>query len=192
MYGAFARTKSFTGNSIAKWDISSVTDLRYIFYDISSSFDSENIHGWNIQEVSEFDNIFSDTDLTACQKYVLYNAWSDQSSVFWSAYSSWGSTTQECGCQIGYSEDALWLALASWTSNEVAHLVCGENITLWDTTKLTVLNDETMYVVFSRLLLSQKFQSPFLVISRISLKSQRCQFYPHLCDPKITPTHTRF
>ena len=86
MYGAFARTKSFTGNSIAKWDISSVTDLRYIFYDISSSFDSENIHGWNIQEVSEFDNIFSDTDLTACQKYVLYNAWSDQSSVFWSTY----------------------------------------------------------------------------------------------------------
>ena len=38
----------------------------------------------------------------------------------------------------------------------------------------------------------KKIQLPFLVISRISLKSQRCHFYPHLCDPKITPTHTRF
>ena len=81
-------------------------------------------------------------------------------------YNSWGSTTQECGCQIGYSEDALWLALASWTSNEVAHLVCGENITLWDTSKLTVLNDETMYVVFSRLLLSQKKFNHLFLLSR--------------------------
>jgi len=65
--------------------------------------------------------------------------------VFRNNFSSWERfTSRECGCQIGTSDDALWLALESFTSNETSHLVCGENITLWDTSKLTVLNHETI------------------------------------------------
>ena len=74
-----------------------------------------------------------------------YNVWSNQSSVFRNYYSSWERlTSRECGCQIGRSDNALWLALESYTSNETFHLVCGDNITLWDTSKLTVLNHDTM------------------------------------------------
>ena len=65
--------------------------------------------------------------------------------MFRNNFSSWERfTSRECGCQIGTSDDALWLALESFTSNETSHLVCGENITLWDTSKLTVLNHETI------------------------------------------------
>ena len=65
--------------------------------------------------------------------------------VFLKAITTLGEhTSRECGCQIGKSDDALWLALESWTRNETSHLVCGANITLWDTSKLTVLNHDTM------------------------------------------------
>ena len=121
-----------------------MTDLRYTFNNPSYSFDFKNLYGWNIEIVSNFGEIFSNNDLTDCEKYELYSVWSDRSSVFRNNYSSWGTTTRECGCQIGRSEDALWLALESWTSNETSHLGCGENITLWDVSKLTVLNHDTM------------------------------------------------
>ncbi len=144
--GAFAATDSFTGESIANWDTSKVTDLSYTFYGISSSFDPENIQGWNIREVSSLESSFSNSDLTECEKYELYNAWSVQSNLFRNSFITWGNTTRECGCQIGNTDDALWLALESWTRNGTSHLVCGENITLWDTSKLTVLNRETICV----------------------------------------------
>jgi surface protein len=104
LYGTFAyiNTDSFTGDSIANWDTSKVFDLRYAFYE--SSFDPANLHGWNIESVSSrafFDSFFSNRDLTECERYKLFNAWSHQSSDFRDGYLSWGSTNRECACQIG-------------------------------------------------------------------------------------------
>ena len=129
----------FTDNSIANWDTSNVTDLSYIFYEISSSFDPENIYGWNIRNVLSCEKIFEDSDLTDCEKFEFYKAWSFQSNAFQSNYSAWESlSSQKCECQIGYGNDALANALLSWTTNATSHLGCGENITLWDISKLTV------------------------------------------------------
>ena len=50
-----------------------MTDLRYTFNNPSSSFDFKNaLHDWNIQRVTKFDEIFSNNDLTDCEKYELY------------------------------------------------------------------------------------------------------------------------
>ena len=89
-------------------------------------------------------NHFSNSDLTDCEKTscMMYGR---IDRVHFEIHTALGKThTRECGCQIGNSDDALWLALESWTRNETSHLVCGENITLWDTSKLTVLNHDTM------------------------------------------------
>ena len=50
-----------------------MTDLSYTFNNPSSSFDFKNaLHDWNIQRVTKFDEIFSNNDLTDCEKYELY------------------------------------------------------------------------------------------------------------------------